>query len=91
MYTKKDRIILPVVSFILQLFTMSTFSGPVTLETFVWLVGLDLMKEEWKCVLIEGGGQCVMTTGVAMMQKLYADSLDTLHGVSNNLCKLDPI
>ena len=45
---------------------------------------MEPMKGEWKCVLIESGGQCVMTPGVVVMPELYADSLDTLQAVTND-------
>ena len=34
------------------------------------------MRGEWKCVLVESGGQCVMICGVKLMHELFANSLD---------------
>ena len=36
------------------------------------------MKEEWRCVLLTSGEQCVATLGTAMMQLWSARILDML-------------
>ena len=41
---------------------------------FGWLAGSPLMKAEWRSVPMECGEQCVMITGITMMQQLCADS-----------------
>lgn len=32
------------------------------------------MKGEWKCVLMDSGGQCVMMDGIILTHKLFAGS-----------------
>ena len=45
------------------------------METFVcWEVSIS-MRVEWKCVSMTSGGQCVMTTGIAMMLLWSAGNL----------------
>ena len=41
---------------------------------FDWLVGSPLLKAEWRSVLIEFGGLCVIITGTPVMPELCADS-----------------
>ena len=43
------------------------------------------MKEELKCATMDGGGLFVMTAGVETMLELFANSLDSLHGVKSQL------
>jgi hypothetical protein len=43
------------------------------------------MKEELKCATMDGGGLFVMTAGVEVMLGLFANSLDSLHGVRAQL------
>ena len=42
------------------------------METFDWLVVEMNLKVEWRSVLQEFGGQCVMTFGIQVMRELFA-------------------
>ena len=46
--------------------------------TFDWLVDDPLMKAEWRSASMECGEQCVMATGIVMMQQLCADNWGSL-------------
>ena len=41
---------------------------------FGWLVDGILVKEGWRSASMECGEQCVMITGITMMQQLCADN-----------------
>ena len=43
------------------------------------------VKEEWRSVLTQCGAKFVMLGGEQRMQELFADSLDTLQRVNNNI------
>ena len=40
-----------------------------------------LLRDVWKSAAMESGGLCVMTSGVLLMPKWYADSLDSAQQV----------
>ena len=40
---------------------------------------------EWRCALVEYGGQCVMTSGMKEMLQLYADSWGLVTEVHDNV------
>ena len=40
---------------------------------FVLLIKYHSQVVEWRCALVEYGGQCVMTSGMKEMLQLYAD------------------
>ena len=44
------------------------------MEMFVWLMAARHTKEEWRCVLMKDGAQCVITPGVLQMLKWCVDS-----------------
>ena len=50
----------------------------VHMETFVWWEAPISMRVEWKCASITSGGQCVMTTGTALMLLWSANNWDML-------------
>ena len=41
---------------------------------FVLLIDYHPQVAEWRCALVEYGGQCVMTSGMKGMLQLYAGS-----------------
>ena len=62
---------------VLCLITFCWEQHPALMEMFVWWVVVHHMKEEWRCVLMEHGEQCVMIRGVLQMLKWFADSWDS--------------
>ena len=55
------------------------------MDPFDWLVDDPLMKAEWRSASMECGGQCVMATGIAMIQQLCADNWGSLDQVLTSL------
>ena len=46
------------------------------MEMFVWWEAPISMRVEWRCVSMTSGGQCVMTTGTALMLLWSANNWD---------------
>ena len=66
-----------------MLFNDTYFAGTNAVpELFAWQEAVVPMRGGWRCVLVESGGQCVMTPGMTQIQWLYANSLDTARSVS---------
>ena len=51
------------------------------MEMFVWWEAPISMRVEWRCASMNSGGQCVMTTGTALMLLLSASNWDMEVGV----------
>jgi len=47
-----------------------------------WWVAEMIMKDGWRSARWEGGGQCVMTDGMTLMQWWCADSWEYIQVVS---------
>uniref|UniRef100_A0A1X7U960 Uncharacterized protein n=1 Tax=Amphimedon queenslandica TaxID=400682 RepID=A0A1X7U960_AMPQE len=68
----------------LQITTVVTLKMQESDVLFVHLVLCALlvdqarMREEWNYVKMEGGVQCVMTSGIQLMLVLYVDSWDMI-------------
>ena len=50
----------------------------VLMEMFVWWEAPVSTREEWRCVSMTSGEQCVMTSGVDLMLLWSVDNLDML-------------
>ena len=57
----------------------------VTPLIFDWKEVGIIWRVEWRCASRDSGGQCVMTTGIPVMQWLPVDSSDSLQNVNHKL------
>ena len=48
----------------------------VPMEMLVWWEAPISMRVEWRCASMTSGGQCVVTTGVALMLQWSVNNLD---------------
>ena len=55
-----------------------------TVLIFGWWEEGTILRVEWRCASRDSGGQCVMTTGIPVMQWLPADSLVSPQNVSGS-------
>ena len=53
--------------------------------TFALLIKCHPQVAEWRCALVEYGGQCAMTCGMKEMLQLYAESWDLVTEVHTKL------